>query len=690
MNRIIVHTVVGVLWLATPWAAIAGETGMSYDDTVNPGAPSPGDVSPGGTGVTGGGQTGQPIRRKTTGLDSVLPAQGSGVNPAELTRPSLQPPAPASTAPIKPVAPRPAATRRNCGTVWTGWIDNPDADVNPCQKGCERGEQQIVDAHIKGGVKQYNVRYQCYMAEAAPKPATGSSLASQSGTAPATGTTEPRPVSGTPQGVSIADGQTASSTSAVDAAPGVKQMKLPPAAGRPLSIEKIEGPGTTITAITDVTITTLTVKWKPVPGASGYTLHAVANGLNNSVTGPEVKQPANLPNELAAPLAGLATGVGNTVWVSVRYPDGKTGLSDQKTVTMLPAENPKDFKAVSIGPGAVRLEWQPSPGAINYLVQGSNLPRMQTTNTAVAVSNLTPGTHEWTLIAVYPPGVYNDLNPSRLLATVAPDVTGRARYRVTINGFRVDRETMDDPLQRDGKGDEIYVAVYVAEYNSKNGQRLRSDVVRTPVFGDKSGFGADRNLAGSAGSSGGLKRSDSYPGTNPAVRTRAPSRLDMPFIVWEGELIAGENHLVVIPSIWEWDGSAGGLDVWSNSLRSSAPEARYQLQLALQQAVAEKRFSGWPGAHLSPPSFWGRSDAIPPMVGDRLIGLVAPTAGGVHYKYFDRALAINREFAEAELARTAQTSLPPGVSSLRFMDDPSLNDQFGGDYMLYLQVERLP
>ena len=191
----------------------------------------------------------QPPRDDTRVHNLQLAATAAGA-PAEMSRPSLQSPAPAPTAPIKPVAPRPAPTRRNCGTVWTGWIDNPDADVNPCQKGCERGEQrqvktyksgdttrydvnyqcyllvpaprpaiasatprkncgivwtgwiddpdadinpcskgcepgeqQIVDAHITRGVKQYNVRYQCYVAEAAPKRATGRSPASQSGTA---------------------------------------------------------------------------------------------------------------------------------------------------------------------------------------------------------------------------------------------------------------------------------------------------------------------------------------------------------------------------------------------------------------------------------------------------------------------------------------------------------------------------
>ena len=921
MIQIAALAVLGFLLAVSPCASVAGETGMSYDDAGNPGAPPP-HIAPPGSGnmprplstnttpITplGGGaqpQAGPPPREVQPGEETpqaddqatrggtTRPKPGSRLQtgggdgtqtedelyvgrkagggsvssgdedefedleverrtvqgasrPGERqgSSPTVKKPATlenaqgdaATTNPRgKKAATSVAPVRRNCGTFWTAKVEDPEVDVNPCPKDCERGERQLVKPYKQGNKMIYEARYQCYFRTAAvPQAKAGARLApdnSPSGrarsviekpgavpvgsvipasgpwgvlarlkgpgfggaesvratwypnddasqppavstsvtfrgrhgpdeidiqmpldpaksgargdfsrgtlhivllmpdektviyagryaigtslarkdlrqaagadialksaapaadTAQSTGTGEPHPVTGSPQGAQVAGGDIASTQSGIVGLP--RQINHPAAAERTISTRNLAGEVTTILGISDVAATSVTVRWKPVPGASGYTLHAAAKGLNHSAKSPEVKQPAGaVPNEMSASLGGLVPGAENIVWVAVSYPNGKGGVSDQKVVSLPPAENPKGFTVTSIGPGAVRLEWQPSPGASHYLVQGSNLPRMQTTNTAVAVSNLKLGTHEWTLMAAYAAGVYNDLNPSRVSATIGPDAAGRARYRITINGFRVDRETMDDPLQRDGKGDEIYFAVYVAEYNSKNGQRLRSDVVRTPVFGDKSGFPAPtRVLAGTAGDTGGIRRGDVYPAANPGVRTRAPSRLDIPYIVWEGELAAGENHLALIPSIWEWDDDAGGFNAWSDSLRSGAPEARYQLQLALQQAVAEKRFTGWPGAHLNPPSFWGRSDAVPSVVGDRLIGLLAPAPGDVRYRYGDRAFAINREYAEAELTKTAYTSLPPGVFSIRFTDDPALGSQFGGDYTLYLQVERLP
>ena len=350
-------------------------------------------------------------------------------------------------------------TRQNCGTHWTGWVADPNADVNPCPSNCERGELQVVNRNRSGKGLQYNMRYQCYVAEPA--------MASM---APASEATEAHPVSGTPQGTRLEGGETTSSSSAIKNSETKKNSRvikilplkktkemvaitgedttsdtvhpvtgtpqgvqvagaqsastsmadeatpaiaLPAAAGRTISTEQLNAPGTTITAIADITSTTLTVKWKPVTGASGYTPHAAAKGLNLTVDGAEVKQPMKLLGELSAPLAGLAPEIEHTVWVSVHYPDGKLGTSDEKSVTLLAAKNPEGFKATYIGPGAVRLEWQATPGALSYYVQGSNLPRRQTTQTYEIVSNLPSGMHEWTLVAVYPAGLYNDITASK-------------------------------------------------------------------------------------------------------------------------------------------------------------------------------------------------------------------------------------------------------------------------------------
>ena len=53
----------------------------------------------------------------------------------------------------------------NCGTYWTGWMETLDAAVNPCPKGCLRGQKPSVKTGLSGHGIKYDVNYQCYMPE---------------------------------------------------------------------------------------------------------------------------------------------------------------------------------------------------------------------------------------------------------------------------------------------------------------------------------------------------------------------------------------------------------------------------------------------------------------------------------------------------------------------------------------------
>lgn len=53
------------------------------------------------------------------------------------------------------------ARGHNCGTAWTGWVGVPNPDVNPCPKGCERGEVALpLRKRIRhyGGIRQMERR----------------------------------------------------------------------------------------------------------------------------------------------------------------------------------------------------------------------------------------------------------------------------------------------------------------------------------------------------------------------------------------------------------------------------------------------------------------------------------------------------------------------------------------------------
>lgn len=50
----------------------------------------------------------------------------------------------------------------NCGTAWTGWVENLDQAPSPCPAGCEMGERQLVKTDQQSGKAVYSARYQCH------------------------------------------------------------------------------------------------------------------------------------------------------------------------------------------------------------------------------------------------------------------------------------------------------------------------------------------------------------------------------------------------------------------------------------------------------------------------------------------------------------------------------------------------
>ncbi len=132
-------------------------------------------------------------------------------------------------------------------------------------------------------------------------------------------------------------------------------------------------------------------------------------------------------------------------------------------------------------------------------------------------------------------------------------------FRVGINGFICDKETIDNALEMDGKGDEIAFTWSVVSSSSNTGGH-------SVVFGDINGH-PERIQAGSRSPKGGIKTNDFAPtridGTVPGpLGFPLPNVLPawssvpappFPLILWEGELSAGET-IVVLPLIWEMDG----------------------------------------------------------------------------------------------------------------------------------------
>lgn len=88
------------------------------------------------------------------------------------------------------------------------------------------------------------------------------------------------------------------------------------------------------------------------------------------------------------------------------------------------------------------------------------------------------------------------------------------RIRISFAGFDCYRETWDDILQSDGKGDEVYFNFGFSLANKSGNTKLKYEK-RTAVYGDATGPFSNRISAGSCtdlfgNQRGGIKAGDTY------------------------------------------------------------------------------------------------------------------------------------------------------------------------------------
>lgn len=266
----------------------------------------------------------------------------------------------------------------------------------------------------------------------------------------------------------------------------------------------------------------------------------------------------------------------------------------------------------------------------------------------------------------------------------------RGRYRVTVNGFTVHHETKDDALQLDGKRDEVYVTVQVAVVDRTRRVKM-SSTARTKVMGDVNGHNG-RIRAGSASSKGGIRTGDDVPGPEPWRLRGAPRGDRLPLAVWEGELVEGENSVVLIPVLWEYDGVKSAYQSWVGWWSGKVTEIKDSEVLSRLLGARGKVVFDLAELRINRSSTSAVS--LPELVlgqkMDRPIGIEVETRrrplprGLLKVVWFSpKAVVLN--YQTAEFALRNNFGKGRGVLSLRYEDQPSLE----GDYTLYVQVQRL-
>lgn len=272
-------------------------------------------------------------------------------------------------------------------------------------------------------------------------------------------------------------------------------------------------------------------------------------------------------------------------------------------------------------------------------------------------------------------------------AQVAPDAeqspppyTGK--YRVVINGLRVNHETVDDMWQHDGKRDEVYVAAFVrlqsGPYTDSFTGRRKFELhdygfVKSMVHGDVNM--ANRIQAGSASDLGGIRTGDTVPGPqDPALpAARPPSTTTFPFTVWEGTLDGGKI-LRIHPTLWEWDGELGNYNHWTWTMTDTY----------INHADG--------GDFASTYQVWSQGNA---MLIDNVAGHDHPI--GVSYYYIQNKSKLRvyepiitltqRKLEELFSSPSSIGGAPPVVIPINFVDS---GEGLEGNYTMYLRVEKVP
>ena len=129
------------------------------------------------------------------------------------------------------------------------------------------------------------------------------------------------------------------------------------------------------------------------------------------------------------------------------------------------------------------------------------------------------------------------------------------RIKISFVGFECIRETFDDILQSDGKGDEVYFNFGFTLAN-RQGVMQQSYEKRTPVYGDNTGPFSNRINAGSAvdifgGAKGGIRAGDNFSCND---------------IIGEYTMNDGDI-LTIVPTAWEYDPIADNLNSFTSTLR---------------------------------------------------------------------------------------------------------------------------
>ena len=296
-----------------------------------------------------------------------------------------------------------------------------------------------------------------------------------------------------------------------------------------------------------------------IPMATGST-HVVSMALLTGASPATNSGQQNVTVTLTGQLTNFVDGSTTVSFVRTSQP-GSSARPTAAVLSNLSSSGPPPVQVVSVKVNSktsamVTLSMDPATAAGTYSITAttptsSGTPEVVTLNNGFTVTT-TPALTATTL------------TPTPATLSVAP---ASGSYLVTVTSLRCGRETLDDPLQRDGKGDEIYAAAFVRHYDRRSSQQLDGAEIITQIYGDA--YQSTRQQAGTRSGLGGIQDSDiipDYPSNAPVDRGNIPPKNDLfPLKLWQGTMTDGVDALVISPSIWESDGDLTLFNSWAQS-----------------------------------------------------------------------------------------------------------------------------
>jgi hypothetical protein len=248
------------------------------------------------------------------------------------------------------------------------------------------------------------------------------------------------------------------------------------------------------------------------------------------------------------------------------------------------------------------------------------------------------------------------------------------RFRVTVNGFRVNAQTWDDALNWDGWGDEVFFKSSARVVNADKSEGDQYDRT-TAVMGDTSAY-APKVWAGTGKPTGGLITGDTFPGSEPWKKSRS-ANLDQeypPFRLWEGKLTQKQDTVFIALALYEWDPGENFLQGLIEWLGKSITKLK---QADLFGPTAKKVFEGFElGLDVMGSFPLGDSGTKP-------IGIRKAGKSG-YGEFTPKVIVLNYDNA-IQLINNRPSGRDFGVIEINYYDDV----YYAGNYSIFVQIEYL-